>query len=126
MQEQKQLHHVCVAILTLDMSKLRSIGTDGAATMVGCCTGVVTRLQPIQPSVIGVHCAAHRPNLASSQAGDNVQYIKHLKSILRQHFDFFETVKYVWQGWMRLRNCWGRKEGFKPLLLHAGSVLSTV
>ena len=32
---------------SLDMSKLRGNGADGAATMVGCRTGVVTRLQAI-------------------------------------------------------------------------------
>ena len=65
------------------MAKICGIGTDGAATMVGSQTGVVTRLQAIQPSAIGVHCAAHRLNLVSSQAGDNVPYIKHFKRILR-------------------------------------------
>ena len=44
----------------LDLKKLRGIGTDGAATMVGCRTGVVTRLKAIAPSAIGVHCASHR------------------------------------------------------------------
>ena len=72
---------------SLNTANLRGIGTDGASTMVGCHTGVVTRLQAIQPSAIGVHCAAHRLNLAASQAGDSVQYIKHFKSILRQIFD---------------------------------------
>ena len=80
-----------VAQASLDMSKLRGIGTDGAPTMLGCRTGVVTRLQAIQPSAIGVHCAAHRLNLASSQAGDSVQYGKHFKNILRQLFDFFDN-----------------------------------
>ena len=77
---------------SLDMSKLRGIVTDGAATMVGCHTGVVTLLQAIQPSAIRVHCAAHRLNLhvASSQAGDSVQYVKYFKNILCQLFDFFD------------------------------------
>jgi len=35
------------------MAKLRGVGTDGAATMMGCHTGVVTRLQTITPSAIG-------------------------------------------------------------------------
>ena len=60
----------------LDMAKLRGIGTDGAATMTGCRTGVVTRQKQIALSAVGVHCAAHRLNLASSQAADKVQYIK--------------------------------------------------
>ena len=75
----------------LDMAKMRGIGTDGAATMVGHHRGVVTRLKAITPSAIGVHCAAHRLNLASTQAGDKVPYIKKFSSVLRQLYDFFEN-----------------------------------
>ena len=74
----------------LDMSKLRGVGTDGAATMIGCKTGVVTRLKEITPTLIGVHCAAHRLNLASSQAADKVPYVK-VQNIIRQLFDFFDN-----------------------------------
>ena len=75
----------------LDMNKLRGIGTDGASTMVGCKSGVVTRLKKTTPSAIGVHCTAHRLNLASSQAGDAVPYVKKFQQILRQLFDFFDN-----------------------------------
>ena len=75
----------------LDVSKMRGIGTDGASTMMGCHNGVVARLKTITPSVIGVHCAAHRLNLASSQAGNNVAYVKKLSNILRQLYDFFDN-----------------------------------
>ena len=63
----------------LDMRKMRGIGTDGAATMAGCRNGVVARLKRITPSAIGVHCAAHRLNLASSQAGDAIPYVKKIQ-----------------------------------------------
>ena len=65
-----------VADKGLDMTKMRGIGTDGAATMIGRYTGVVTRLKAITPTAIGVHCAAHRLNLASTQAADSVKYVK--------------------------------------------------
>ena len=65
------------------------IGTDGAATVIGHHRGVVTRLKAITPSAIGVHCAAHRLNLASTQAGDKVPHIKKFSSVLRQLYDFF-------------------------------------
>ena len=65
---------------SLDMAKLCDIGTDGAATVIGCSTGVVTQLQAIHPSTAGVYCAAHRLNLASTQAIENVLYVKHFKS----------------------------------------------
>ena len=72
----------------LDTTKLRGIGTDGAATMTGCHNGVVARLKETTPSVFGVHCAAHRLNLASSQAGDAIPYFN---NILRQLVDYFDN-----------------------------------
>ena len=75
----------------LDMTKLTGIGTDGAATMTGCRTGVVTRLKQITPSAISVQCAAHRLNLASSQAADKVQYVKKFQNNLRQLFDYYNN-----------------------------------
>ena len=75
----------------LDTTKLRGIGTDGASTMIGCRNGVVSRLKETTPSAIGVHCAAHRLNLASSQASDAVPYVKVFSNILRQLFDYFDN-----------------------------------
>ena len=75
----------------LDTTKMRGIGTDSAATMTGCHNGVVARLKRITPSAIGVHCAAHRLNLASSQAGNAVPYIKKFNSIIPQIFDFYDN-----------------------------------
>lgn len=43
----------------------------------------------MDPSAIGVHCAAHRLNLASSQAGNCIP--KKFNDILRQVYDFFDN-----------------------------------
>ena len=51
---------------------MRRIGTDGAATMTGRRSGVVTRLKELATSAVGVHCAAHRLNLAASQAANTL------------------------------------------------------
>ena len=75
--------------IKLDMKKIRGIGTDGASTMLGCRNGVVAQLKRIRPSAIGVHCAAHRLNLASLQAGDAIPYVKKFNTIIRQLFDFY-------------------------------------
>lgn len=48
-------------------------------------------LKTITPSAIGVHCTAHRLNLASSQAGDAVAYVKRFSNILHQLYDFFDN-----------------------------------
>ena len=76
-----------MASAELEMAKLRGIGTDGASTMMGRHNGVVARLKSITPSAIGVHCATHRLNLASSQAGDSVPYVKKFSNILRQLYE---------------------------------------
>ena len=75
--------------IKVDMNKIRGIGTDGASTMMGCRNGVVAQLKRITPSAIGVHCAAHRLNLASSQAGESVPYINKFNVIICQLFDFY-------------------------------------
>lgn len=75
--------------IKLDMNKIRGIGTDGASVMMGCRNGVVAQLKRITPSAIGVHCAAHRLNLSSSQAGDSVPYVKKFNIVICQLFDFY-------------------------------------
>ena len=71
------------------MKKVQGIGTDGASTMLGCRNGVVAQLKRIRPSAVGVHCAAHRLNLASPQAGDAVPYVKKFNTIIHHLFDFY-------------------------------------
>ena len=73
------------------MKKIRGIGTDGASTMLESRNGVVAQLDRIRPSAIGVHCAAHTLNLASSQASDAVPYVKKFNTIIRQLFDFYDN-----------------------------------
>ena len=70
------------------MNKIPETGTDGTSTMMGCRNGVVVQLKRIIPSAIGVHCAAHRLNLALSQAGESIPYINKFNVIIRQLFDF--------------------------------------
>ena len=70
---------------------MRGIGTDGAATMTGRRSGVVTRLKELATSAVGVHCAAHRLNLAASQAANAVPYVKKFNNIIRQIYDFYDN-----------------------------------
>lgn len=44
--------------------KLVACATDGAAVMVGVKTGVMSRLCEDRPFVMGIHCMAHRLELA--------------------------------------------------------------
>ncbi len=73
------------------MTRMRGMGTDGAATMMGRHNGVIARLKTITPSAIGVHCAAHRLNSTSTQAGNSVSYVKKFSDIICQLYDFFDN-----------------------------------
>ncbi|XP_053372515.1 zinc finger protein 862-like [Mercenaria mercenaria] len=64
----------------LDITKLVGIGTDGASVMTGRKGGVVKLLQEHSPTLIGVHCAAHRIALATSQAA---KFVPHMESYSR-------------------------------------------
>ena len=86
----------------LDYACLRGLGTDGAAVMTGRVNGAVKRIQNAQLAAqigpveskceaIGSHCAAHKLNLAVSQAGDHIPYVKKFKAILRQLYDFYNN-----------------------------------
>lgn len=57
--------------------------------MISKHNGVDTRLKAITPT--SVHCAAHRLNLASSQAVNAIPYVKKFTTIPRQIFDFFDN-----------------------------------
>jgi hypothetical protein len=51
----------------LHINDLVGLGTDGASVMTGRKNGLVVRVKRLNNLVVGVHCAAHRCALASSQ-----------------------------------------------------------
>ena len=59
--------------------------------MTGCRNGVVASLKEKAPSPKGVHCAALRVNLASTQTAAAVPYVKKFNDIIRQLHDFFDN-----------------------------------
>lgn len=60
--------------LQLDKSKMVAMGSDGANVMIGKKNGVVALLKKTHPTLINVHCIAHRLALAAGQASTSVQY----------------------------------------------------
>ena len=50
------------------LSKLVAMGSDGASVMLGKKSGVLVLLKEQQPSLIGVHCSAHRLELCYKDA----------------------------------------------------------
>ncbi|KAJ8050038.1 Zinc finger MYM-type protein 6 [Holothuria leucospilota] len=111
----------------LSYKHLKGIGTDGAAVMTGRSNGAVKRIRQKQLSAqndeefkceaVGCHCAAHKLNLASQQAGDHISYI------LRQLYDFSITVLLGQLAFLQCKNYLDVQKG-KSLNhhLHGGSV----
>ena len=75
----------------IEMSKLIGIGTDGASVMTGRKNGVIKRLQDQCPSLVGVHCAAHRCALAASQATKDIPEMEWYSRVVTNVFRFFSN-----------------------------------
>ncbi|XP_052249683.1 zinc finger protein 862-like [Dreissena polymorpha] len=75
----------------LDISKMVGIGTDGASVMTGRTGGVVKLLQEHSPSLIGVHCAAHREALATSQAAKHIPDMNEYSRTIMNIFKYFKN-----------------------------------
>ncbi|XP_045921378.1 zinc finger protein 862-like [Micropterus dolomieu] len=72
-------------------SKLVALGTDGAAVMTGAKSGVVSRLKGDRAYIIGIHCMAHRLELAFSDAiCSNVMFQK-IEDLLSGLYTFYHT-----------------------------------
>ena len=77
------------APVTVDINKLASCATDGASVMVGCESGVTTRLKSVVPTLIATHCSAHRLSLAACDASNASSMIQRFQRILNQIYVFF-------------------------------------
>ncbi|XP_072030697.1 zinc finger protein 862-like [Amphiura filiformis] len=57
--------------------KLVAMGTDGAAVMMGCNNGVVTKIKNnVAPTMVGIHCFAHRLELAAKDVVSKHQFFE--------------------------------------------------
>lgn len=57
--------------------------------MVGCESGVTTRLKSVVPTLIATHCSAHRLSLAACDASNASSMIQRFQRILNQIYVFF-------------------------------------
>ena len=58
------------------LSKLVTMGSDGASVMLGKKSGVLALLKEQQPSLIGIHCSAHRLELYYKDAIKKYLWLK--------------------------------------------------
>ena len=75
----------------VDINKFIGFGTDGASVMKGRKNGVVKQLKDQCPSLVGVHCAAHRCALAASQATMDIPEMEWYSRMVTNVFRFFSN-----------------------------------
>lgn len=74
---------------SLDMSKCRGQGYDGAANMSGIYSGVQARIREKEPLATYVHCAAHNLNLVLNDAVKNIPEMERFYDTIEHIYAFF-------------------------------------
>ena len=69
-------------------TKLAGFGSDGASVMTGRHTGISARLHASIPSLVSVHCVAHKLALAASGAASDVSVVSRFKALLNSMFHY--------------------------------------
>ncbi len=69
--------------------KLVACGTDGAAVMTGSKTGVVSRLREERTYILGVHCMAHRLELAFKDVMKTNSHYRKVEDLLPGLFTLY-------------------------------------
>ena len=71
------------------LDKLVGVSTDGASVMVGCKSGVVTRLRQVTSGLLATHCIAHMLALGTGAAADKIRYLVKFQDVLNSMFKYF-------------------------------------
>ena len=71
--------------------QVAGLGSDGASVMFGIHTSVGVRLKQCQPSLVHVHCIAHRVALAAKDATEGVLTISDYRLCLQQIFKLYRA-----------------------------------
>ncbi|CAI7830801.1 unnamed protein product [Closterium sp. NIES-53] len=72
-----------VQAVGIDLRRIAGITTDGANVMMGCKSGLVTRLRLRIPHLVTTHCIAHREALAAKDASDDIPDFKIVDKVIR-------------------------------------------
>lgn len=73
------------------MNKLVGFGSDGAANMMGKKTGLITLMRNDHPEIIGVHCLAHRLELAFKDVFKSDKLYTQLTTLLLGLYYFYKN-----------------------------------
>ncbi|XP_078701326.1 LOW QUALITY PROTEIN: zinc finger protein 862-like [Branchiostoma floridae x Branchiostoma belcheri] len=82
--------------------KLPAVCMDGAAVNFGCRVGVVTRLQEKVPSLIPIHCCAHRLELVVKDILKRVPYFQVVEDLLMSLYRFYHWSPLNWDELKRM------------------------
>ena len=88
---------------SVNLSKLRGFGSDGAPIMSGCRSGVAKRLTDRFPKLLSIHCVNHRLALAAAHAADDIPYLIRFKATVQTLFLFYQNS--VRLACMRSKRC---------------------
>lgn len=72
------------------LDKLVACATDGASVMTGLKKGVVTQLRQGRPYILGIHCVAHRLELAFSDAFSKNNMTRKVEELLSGLYTFYK------------------------------------
>ena len=76
---------------SIDVTKLRAFGSDGAPVMTGARSGVAKRLTDRFPKLLSIHCVNHRLALSAAHVADDIPYLVRFKTTVQTLFLFYQN-----------------------------------
>ena len=77
--------------LGIEVDKVSSLASDGAAVMLGKNSGLATRLKKLNAKILSIHCICHRLALACTDSNKDVEYVANVEGVLRQLWKYLEN-----------------------------------
>ena len=77
--------------LGIEVDKVSSLASDGAAVMLGKNSGLATRLKELNAKILSIHCICYRLALTCTDSNKDVEYVANVEEILRQPWKYLEN-----------------------------------
>lgn len=85
----------------IGLKKLTGLCTDGASVMVGKREGLAAKLKRDCPQMINIHCVCHKLALACVDADQDLKYVDHMATIIRQLWQSMENSSKRTKAYMK-------------------------
>ena len=86
---------------SIGLRKLTGLCTDGASVMVGKREGLAAKLRRDCPDMINLHCVCHKLALACADADQELKYVDHMATIIRQLWQSMENSSKRTKAYMK-------------------------